>query len=368
MIRINRRKLMIGGGLGALMAIPACMFLSSEEEIHEMDIKFTMLQSFRDFFLENNIDPEFFLSDDGEDELDIRSSFGLGRRNRQGEKMAYNLEIMGKHSVKLPQGRYVSFDVESGHMYGFMIYLPVENLDLAKALFVANQCASRFSLAGYEQTFANPRKITEELIAETTVYIATHSRWRCPLQGIREVGHAEYSVIITSSRGSYGSTLPPVAALLTGRRLDEPAVYMLRIEAKASGEIFDELRKLSRARRGGVPNSYIPLRDWYDDPNWRPDGWDGKYICIIPLFRGIFVTLLSLCKNPALDIGGQRGAKPLLMVPLVFAGHLPTLQNAAPANPKIIIADLIFEQTQTKETTTMVVPHDNALAACNPCL
>ncbi|WP_182418072.1 hypothetical protein [Bartonella sp. HY038] len=243
-----------------------------------MDLKIQILQKFRDFFISNNINPEPFLinSRDGMDLPDYRSGFSFPMRNKDGKKMTYSPKLVNGKALYLPEAREVNLDTIAGYITSFLIYLPVKNLDFNEALAIANECAARFSTAGSEPVYINTRKLTESVLAETSFYSATHSIWRCPIQGIRENTYYDCEINILSSKVSVASTLPPAAAIVTGINANE-TVYMLKLKGQIPSPLRAELSLLSRIRRGG-PELDMQLRNWYDDPNWRPEGWDGKFI------------------------------------------------------------------------------------------
>ncbi|MBI0019975.1 hypothetical protein H3S90_02600 [Bartonella sp. W8097] len=54
-----------------------------------------------------------------------------------------------------------------------------------------------------------------------------------------------------------------------------------RASLSVDSEVYKELSDLSDARRIAVNHDNdkpIPLQLWLDAPDWRPEGWQGKWI------------------------------------------------------------------------------------------
>ena len=80
---------------------------------------------------------------------------------------------------------------------------------------------------------------------------------------------------------SAGSFMPP-AALSPALPDDAPDRFLMLIWFHiADDAVTDEMRALRDARRlsvNGNVHDPVPVSIWLDDPDWRPDGWNGTYV------------------------------------------------------------------------------------------
>ncbi len=79
-----------------------------------------------------------------------------------------------------------------------------------------------------------------------------------------------------------GSFMPPAAL---SKPLPDDAedkfIFLMRFKAEVNSDLAAEMEQLRDARRVahvGDPEQRIPLSVWLDDPDWRPEGWDGRFL------------------------------------------------------------------------------------------
>jgi len=120
--------------------------------------------------------------------------------------------------------------------------------------------------------------MTEQSFGENRLYkLDTYGKWQLPDRG--KLFKYSLQVATYDSYSNVGLTIP----LSPDVGKDAPRTYLMEFRASLSvdSEVYKELSDLSDARRIAVNHDNdkpIPLQLWLDDPDWRPEGWQGKWI------------------------------------------------------------------------------------------
>jgi hypothetical protein len=180
----------------------------------------------------------------------------------------------GDCSIKLPPGRILHFSHYAGFVHGIFYVFPLEKLNYTEAVALVNQIVQQIDSAGFQrQKFQAPPGTGG--LPEGWDHFPV-AKWRgCKLPGTQLTLDIQDIKLSPS-----GSAVVPWWFNPPIEKEDTLNQYVLRLSADHF-EMRRETSELRNARREalhGNRKKYVPLSVWLDDPNWRPQGWDGQYI------------------------------------------------------------------------------------------
>lgn len=227
-----------------------------------------------------NIDPEPHIRSRSSDEYygDWGLLAFLAYANRQEEPDGYILRYKkGDCEVSLPAGRAVAFDYQAGFFTLLSSSLPLDPLPFDEMMHLGQNIADSFDKAGWKRVKYYPN-ITQEEFGSRSLggKFEFLGEWV-------PCNEAPFYVLITLKNFNSLPTAPMIPPV-PGRALpdDYPDRYIIEVSFSSKGSaILDEGVALRDARRlavNGDKDKELTLKDWIDDPNWRPPGWQGKYI------------------------------------------------------------------------------------------
>jgi len=235
-----------------------------------------LLQTVKDFMEKNRLNPDRWVRYNGKERLDYhRSLWFTADVNRAEDPDGYEVELTDHNRITIPAGRMVSFGSQAGLITDVSVTLPLAPAPFALAMRIAGGIGDQFEKAGYHRKLRKD-DLTEQDIREDLSQFLYYGKWLLP-----DTGLAKYSLDIEAYSSLSGVASPSPVPLTGPHSADGPETYLLRFYARVDGEISNELTRLSYARHVAVTgdwNESIPVRLWFDDPGWRPEGWKGKYI------------------------------------------------------------------------------------------
>ncbi|WP_227272235.1 hypothetical protein [Roseobacter weihaiensis] len=190
-------------------------------------------------------------------------------------------------SVTLPAGRQFKFGHTGGFIDEIEAIFPLEPMTWDEMQAELKKLIAMFDDAGWVRSTSAtsvPRNgIKEEIVFEDFLK-SFGPKWagvgywnQCDIPGV-----TAYLQIRHYNSSSPGSFIPPAAL---SEPLDENAedkfLFLIRFLADNEGPVQPEMTRLRDARRveeTGRPDQAIPLSIWLDDPDWRPEDWDGEFI------------------------------------------------------------------------------------------
>ena len=190
-------------------------------------------------------------------------------------------------AITFPAGRQMQISFEGPVIDDAYLIYPMEVMTWDEMQEMVAQTVDLFEAAGWPVK-AKPkfgpatgirREITlEQLNKKTygtkTVTIGTWSPCDAPyVEAYAQVRH------LTSSPS--GASIPPTA-VTEPRDPDAPDRFVILVKFWIDNDVLsEELMQLRNARRvdqGGDVNQPVPGATWIDDPDWRPEGWQGQWI------------------------------------------------------------------------------------------
>ena len=191
----------------------------------------------------------------------------------------------GDCKVTFPAGRMLHLGIYAGFINSVSFAMPLEPLNYTEAIALVDDIVARIDKAGFE-------RLRFELPPRTG---GLPEGWdRFPVGDWKGCAHSDdyaydpndafagdaYFVVNIKS---YNSTLAaPVTPPMVGKPLPDDAPERYIVVVKSSHMLLlDEAYDLMEKRRieiHGDKNKEVPLSVWLDDPDWRPQGWQGKYI------------------------------------------------------------------------------------------
>lgn len=286
MLRTNAFSLAVSAILAGPFAYPRHA-VAAESVMPEPIVTVTthLAQHASEFFEQNpQIDQETYIRVDGTggyfDDWGIFDF--LAHASRPSEPQGYVLRYKdGDCEISLPAGRAVAFDYQAGFFTLLTSTLPLEPLPFDEIMVLAKEIGDSFERAGWSR-IKYKDGITQERFGAYSLggKLETLGRW-APCDN-----PALYADIIVKSFNNLpaGPDIPPAP----GRKLpdDYPDRYIIQVDIgpktdAEGGALDDEAYALRDARRlavNGDKSKELTLKNWIDDPDWRPEGWRGKHI------------------------------------------------------------------------------------------
>ena len=266
----------IGAALLAALTIPGEMPMAREGESDTSDIReiaVRVTDSMAEYRFRNGMtdEPVDTLDDHG---LDFTSARNGHPGDPDGIRFSY---ASGTCPVMLPPGRLLSVNYNAGHVYSATMLVPLDPLAFEAIQAMAQELVDAFRDAGWRQTSLSLPLTPEAFLDKTG------SKW-AEVARFAECDAPDTEAVIVAKH--YNSTPPgsamPPAPLSAPLPDDAPDRFLLQVRfAGGVRELGFELSDLARARRlavHGDEKKALPLSVWLNDPDWRPEGWDGQYL------------------------------------------------------------------------------------------
>lgn len=187
--------------------------------------------------------------------------------------------------ITFPAGRQMQISFEGPVIDDAYLIYPMEVMTWDEMQRMVADTVDLFELAGWpvkkEPRFGPPTEIRREITPEElnkksygtkTVTIGVWSPCDAPhVEAYAEVRHLNSSPT--------GTSIPPKAAEL--RDPEAPDRFVMRVKFWIDNEALSkEIIALRDARRAemGAREQAIAAQVWLDDPDWRPEGWEGRWI------------------------------------------------------------------------------------------
>jgi len=237
----------------------------------------SLLQPVKNFVNNNKLDMRRFTNrSDGTvrtDKTAIPMIFSV-RPREEGSPSGYAINIYTKNGfIHLPAGGQIFVAHQAGRITSISSVMPLRTLSFDEVMALARQIDDNITALGFEVEFAN-RNMTEEEALEDTrnlsriIYAAWGKRTEAGITMTLKPFSKYSRVAFTTPIGS-----PP--------NKQEPETYLLDFDMSVGWAERDELRELKYARRRditGDEDGDFPVKLWFDDPDWRPADWQGKWL------------------------------------------------------------------------------------------
>jgi len=236
----------------------------------------TLLQTVKGFCVRNRLDiKKYEVLSDGRPRIEGEAGtmYFTVRPKERGTPQGYAINIHTKRGmIPIPAGGMTSFKHEAGRITEVTSILPSRTLNFTKIMVVAGRIEQDITALGYEVERRNI--ITEQEFHERfRLGQGLYARWHIKGEWIIEMrikAFSSYShVAFTTPIGS-----PPDVT-------QEPESYLLDFYMVVDDPISDEIYQLQLARRlalTGDKYGRMPVKIWFDDPDWRPPNWQGTWI------------------------------------------------------------------------------------------
>ncbi|WP_227272233.1 hypothetical protein [Roseobacter weihaiensis] len=188
--------------------------------------------------------------------------------------------------ITLPAGRQFKFSHVGGFIDDIEAIFPLEPMLWDEMQIELKKLIALFDNAGWVRSAGKftPRQPVKDTIVFEDFLLATGPKWtsvgfweQCDNPAIKagvEIRHYNSS--------SPGSFMPPAAlSAPLDPTAEDTFLFLVAIKAEFESPVAQELNRLRDARRveeTGRPDQAIPLSIWLDDPDWRPEDWDGEFI------------------------------------------------------------------------------------------
>jgi len=194
------------------------------------------------------------------------------RPQDEGSPSGYAINIYTKNGfIHLPAGGQIFVGHHTGRIDSIYSTMPLRTLSFDEVMALARQIEDNIIALGFEPEVAY-RDMTEEEFQEK---IRNHksnlyAKWK-------ENGSIEMRIKPFSSYARVAFTTP------IGSVPDKsaPETYLLTFDLNVSYDVRREISALREARSlalTGEKEGDFPVKIWFDDPDWRPEGWQGKWI------------------------------------------------------------------------------------------
>jgi len=235
-----------------------------------------LLQSCKDFFLANNLDPRRWTHSPHTGELRdyyLPLMFNADV-NRPEDPDGYAAEVtVAGTKILLPAGRMGHLGNTAGHIDSIASVLPLTTISFDEMKSICRYIAMRFELAGFKPVRKDDR-MTEKEFHEKGGRLYYYGEWQI-----------EYPVPISLDLAMKNFNRMATTAFTTPLAKPTPRnaqpVYLIDVYIGLEREASSELSKLRYARNlavNGERDQDLPLKVWFDDPDWRPADWQGKWL------------------------------------------------------------------------------------------
>jgi len=239
-------------------------------------LKTHLLQSCKDFILANNLDPKRWTHNPHTGELEtypIALMFNADvNRPEDPDGYAAEITVMGE-KILMPAGRMVHIGYDAGYIRSISSVLPLDTINFERMKELCNYISMRFSLLGFNSVH-QAAQMTEQEFHEKGGLMYQYGKWQIgapiPMKLVLEMNN--FNRMATTSFTTLLTKPTP--------RNAKPE-YLIDARFALESEVTSELDSLEYARNlavNGDRNKPLPLKVWFDDPDWRPADWQGKWL------------------------------------------------------------------------------------------
>ena len=190
----------------------------------------------------------------------------------------------GEHSITLPPGRIFGFTQNAGIVKSMTFIFPTEPLSWEETVREYKRLVALWDDAGWTRHATAPHlpAVTDTIRPEDFhkslgINFVKIGRWRAP-----DAPYVVTTLTVEHYNSSPSASVTPPAVLSKPLPKDAPDRYLFKVYFKLIDDtVRKEISDLYKARRiavNGSKDKEIPLSVWLEDPDWRPEGWNGKYI------------------------------------------------------------------------------------------
>jgi len=242
-------------------------------------IRASLLESCKQFIAENNLDAAKYIysvytGDEPKNTSTVIPFYFTAQAGKPGEPDGYVLKFIYDKEITLPPGRYISLDHKAGHIDYMSCLLPLQTMPFEQVIQTCWQIAKSFENCGFVIKRLNKtlsqKRFGEKNFGSWDTFGSWHTQTDKPL-------------IMTMTLENFNKR--PTAAfnmpISNPEPLDAPATYIISFSITTDFSFTEELIRLERARNlaiNGDEKKPIPIKIWFDDPDWRPEGWQGKWL------------------------------------------------------------------------------------------
>jgi len=190
----------------------------------------------------------------------------------EGSPSGYAMNIYAKNGfIHLPAGGQVNVGHRAGRIDYIHSTMPLRTLSFDEVMALARQIDDNITTLGLEPEFAYRDMTEEEFQEKIRNYESNiYAKWRAN-------GRIEMRIKPFSGYARVAFTTP------IGSVPDKstPETYLLSFSLLASSDAIREMSALREARSlalTGEKEGDFPVKIWFEDPDWRPEGWQGKWI------------------------------------------------------------------------------------------
>lgn len=188
--------------------------------------------------------------------------------------------------MTLPAGRQFSFKHIGGFVQDITAIFPLESMSWDEMQIEYKKFINLLDQAGWvrssgKYTPSQPVKdniVFDDFLNKTGPKWASVGFWeQCDNPAIKV--YLEIKHYNSTTSGSF--TPPAVLSKPLDPNAEDTFLFRMQFNAEYDGPVEREMVRLRDARRldqTGRMDKEIPLSIWLDDPNWRPEDWDGEYI------------------------------------------------------------------------------------------
>jgi len=238
----------------------------------------SLLQTVKDFINHNGLDIEKYAHwSDGEPRMDLFPGpmiFSV-RPQEGGSPSGYAMNIQTKNgSIHLPAGGQIFIGHGAGRIDSIDSTLPLRTLSFEEVMALARQIDDNITSLGYKAKIAY-RNMTEEEFQEKlrkSFGANLYAKWDAGAGGVIAMRIKPFSkyarVAFTTPIGRAPNR-------------EAPETYLLDFYMGVGFPVMEEISALRKARRlalTGDKEGRFPVKIWFDDPDWRPDDWQGQWI------------------------------------------------------------------------------------------
>jgi len=237
-----------------------------------------LLQSCKDFFLANNLDPKRWAYDrhTGEEETDYLHGPLMFNAdvNRPEDPDGYAAEIgVAGTTILLPPGRMVHIGYTAGHIDSISAVLPLDTISFDEMRSICRNIGVQFEHIGFKPVRKQDQMMEREFHARggrRNQYGKWQLDYPVPIRLALEMKN--FNRMATTSFTTVLAEPTPRHARPT---------YLVDVYISLESEVRSELSELLEARNlavNGDRDKPLPLKVWFDDPDWRPANWQGKWL------------------------------------------------------------------------------------------
>jgi len=239
-------------------------------------LKTHLLQSCKDFFIANNLDPKRWTHNPHTGELTMHHLTFMFNAdvNRPEDPDGYQAEItvMGR-KILMPASRMVHISYWAGYIDSISSVLPLNTISFNEMKSICADIASRFEPLGFKSLYKEDQ-MTEQEFHENGGFMDAYGEWQIDYPVPAEL------TLEMENFNRMATTFFITPLTKPTPRNAQPA-YLIHAYFSLESEVRSELSALTWARNlavNGDRDQYLPLKVWFDDPDWRPANWQGKWL------------------------------------------------------------------------------------------